>query len=195
MLSIGQDRGIIVNIPSMPLVDIIIVLMILLTLGLVIMAISAIFLRAPYVPTPVAVCEAMIAMANLKGNEVIYDLGAGDARLLIQAMRKHPHITARGSELAFPVYFWAKIKIYFSGQKVDLRLRNLFSEDLRDADCIFLYLMPGIMDQLITKFTKELRPGTKIISYAFSLQKLDPLKTQEVPWIQGKKKIYLYEWQ
>ena len=81
-----------------------------------------------------------------------------------------------------------------SGTKADLRMKNLFEEDLRNADCIFLYLMPGIMEKLLKKFDEELRPGTKIVSYAFTLRGLTPSKTEEVPWIQGKKEILLYEW-
>jgi precorrin-6B methylase 2 len=180
---------------GMQLIDIFIFLAILFVLGIVVMAVSAIFLKVPYVPTPVHVAQKMVTIANLNGSEVIYDLGAGDGRLLIEALRIHPGLTAHGSELSPLVCLWGKTKVLLSGTKVQLRMKNLFLEDLRNADCIFLYLMPGIMDSLLVKFAEELRPGTKIVSYAFPLQGLNPIKTEEVPWIQGKKKILLYEWQ
>ncbi len=178
----------------MQLVDIIIFFVIILIVGVVLMSVSALFLKAPYVPTPIAVCKEMISLADLQGNETIYDLGAGDARLLSLAKDRYPNVTAKGSELAFPVFLWGKIKLILSGKKVEFHLKNLFAENLRDADCIFLYLMPGIMEKLIAKFDAELTPGTKIVSYAFSLHGKDPVEKKEVPWIQGKKYIYLYRW-
>lgn len=176
-------------------VDILIVLVFLLILGVVIMAVSAIFLQTPYVPTPIMVARKMVTMAHLKDSDIIYDLGAGDGRLLIETMGMHPAITAYGSELSPLVCIWGKCKILLSGKKAQLRMKNLFAEDLRDADCVFLYLMPGVMEKLLKKFEKELRPGTKIVSYAFTLRGLTPVRTEEVPWIQGKKQILLYKWQ
>ena len=175
-------------------IDLFILLAILLVLGIVVMAVSAIFLKAPYVPTPLSVAQKMVKIEDLKGTEVVYDLGAGDGRLLIEALHIHPELKAYGSELSPLVCFWGKMKIMLSGTKADLRMKNLFEEDLRNADCIFLYLMPGIMEKLLKKFDEELRPGTKIVSYAFTLRGLTPSKTEEVPWIQGKKEILLYEW-
>lgn len=175
-------------------IDFLIALVMILIFVVVIMAVSAIFLKAPYVPTPVKVAKKMVKLANLEGSEVIYDLGAGDGRLLIQAVSMHPGVTAYGSELSPIVCYWGKLKIWLSGKNAHLSMKNLFTEDLRDADCVFLYLMPGIMEKLLEKFKAELRPGTKIVSYAFTLRGLTPLRTEEVPWIQGKKKILLYEW-
>lgn len=176
-------------------VDALIALVFILILVVVIMAISALFLKAPYVPTPLKVARKMVKMADLRDSDVIFDLGAGDGRLLIEAMAIHPDITAYGSELSPLVCMWGKVKIWRSGKKAQLRMKNLFEEDLRNADCIFLYLMPGIMQKLLKKFEDELRPGTKIVSYAFTLRGLTPVRTEEVPWIQGKKEILLYEWQ
>ncbi|PIR54459.1 hypothetical protein COU75_00755 [Candidatus Peregrinibacteria bacterium CG10_big_fil_rev_8_21_14_0_10_42_8] len=175
-------------------VDILIALVMILILVIVVMAVSAIFLRTPYVPTPFIVAKKMVRIAHLHGNETIYDLGAGDGRLLIEALKLYPEITAYGSELSPFVYYWGRLKILLSGTHAHLRMKNLFTEDLHNADCIFLYLMPGIMEKLLKKFDEELRPGTKIVSYAFTLRGKTPAQTQEVPWIQGKKKIYLYEW-
>lgn len=178
----------------MQLVDIVIVAIIFLVCGVTVTAVASIFLRTPYVPTPKKVAQAMVAMANINSSDTIYDLGAGDGRLLIEAAKQYPGISAKGSELSPLVCLWGKMKIALSGHKVTLKMKNLFAEDLSDADCVFLYLMPGLMNQLLEKFQNELRPGTTIISYAFPLAGHTPLKTEVVPWIQGKKKILLYKW-
>jgi len=178
----------------MLLIDIAIALVILCIFAIAITAVASIFLRTPFVPTSYNVIRTMIDMAHLEDAHVIYDLGAGDARLLVEAHKRYPHIIARGSELSPLVYVWGRLRIFFSGQKVDLRMKDLFTEDLRDADCIFLYLMPGFMKKLNAKFAKELRPGTKIVSYTFPFIGLDPVDTKVVPWIQGKQNVFLYIW-
>lgn len=178
----------------MLIIDIVIAVIILCIFAIVITTVASIFLRTPFVPTPYKVIHTMIAMAHLEDAHVIYDLGAGDARLLVEACKQYPHLVARGSELSPLVYFWGRLRIFFSGQKADLRMKDLFTEDLRDADCIFLYLMPGFMEKLKEKFHKELRPGTKIVSYTFPFTGLHPVETKVVPWIQGTKNVYVYIW-
>lgn len=175
-------------------VDIIIAFLILWVLFLVLMLMTTVFLRAPYVPTPMKVTRKMVEFAELQGKEVIYDLGAGDARLLIEAKRQFPNCIAKGFELSPPVYLLGKFRIWRSRQKVILEMKNFFHRDVSDADCIFLYLMPGAMKKLQKKFEKELKPGTKIVSHAFTFPDRKPLKTMPVPWLQGQKKVLLYEW-
>ena len=175
-------------------IDLAILLLVVLVLALFLMMVSSLFLRAPYVPTPHKVARKMVKMADLQGDEVVYDLGAGDGRLLIDAKRLHPRITARGFELSPPVYYIAKFRIWKSGLDVSMQMKNFFPQDVSDADCIFLYLMPGAMKTLAKKFAEELKPGTKIISHAFIFPDRKPIKKMKVPWLQGEKDLLLYEW-
>lgn len=175
-------------------VDLVIGFMILWVFFIVIMVVSSIFLRAPYVPTPRKVARSMVDFADLRGNETVYDLGAGDARLLIAAKEAHPKVIAKGFELSPPVYFLGLFTIWKSKQKVGLYMRNFFHQNVSDADCIFLYLMPGAMKTLQKKFAKELKPGTKIVSHAFAFPDREPIKTMPVPWLSGTKNVMLYEW-
>lgn len=174
--------------------DIVIGFMVLFTLGIVIMVVSSIFLRAPYVPTPAKVARKMVKFADLQGKEVVYDLGAGDARLLIESKKLHPGITAKGFELSPLVYFVGMFRIWQSRQQVKLWMKNFFHQDVSDADCIYLYLMPGAMKTLQKKFESELKPGTKIVSHAFTFPDRKPIKSMKVPWISGEKDLLLYEW-
>lgn len=73
-------------------------------------------------------------------------------------------------------------------------MRNILSVNVSDADCIFLYLIPHMMKKLEEKFEKELKPGTKIVSYAFSLPHKTPVKEMSVPWLTGERKLRMYEW-
>ena len=175
-------------------IDVIIAFLILWVFAIVLMVVTSIFLRAPYVPTPKGVAKKMVAFADLRGGEIVYDLGARDARLLIEAKRAQPSVTAKGFELSPPVYFVGLFRIWRSGFPISLRMQNFFHQDVSDADCIFLYLMPGAMKTLQKKFEKELKPGTKVISHAFKFPDRAPVKSMPVPWLQGTKELLLYEW-
>ncbi|MDA1292966.1 MAG: SAM-dependent methyltransferase [bacterium] len=174
--------------------DVLIAFLVLWVFAMVLMVVSSIFLRAPYVPTPMKITKKMVKFADLQGKEVVYDLGAGDGRLLIEAKRCHPGVTAKGFELSPPVFFLGLFLIWKSRVEVTLRMKNLFHQDVSDADCIFLYLMPGAMKTLQKKFEKELKPGTKIISHAFKFPGKEPVKSMPVPWLQGQKELRLYIW-
>lgn len=175
-------------------IDLVIGFMIIWVFVIVVMVVSSIFLRAPYVPTPWQVARQMVEFAELTGEEVVYDLGAGDARLLIATKQTHKGVTAIGFELSPPVYLLGRFKIWKSRQKVKLHMKNFFHQDVSNADCIFLYLMPGAMKTLQTKFAKELKPGTKIVSHAFKFPGKEPVKSMPVPWLSGTKNVMLYVW-
>ena len=193
-LHYSLSAGNIATIGHMQPIDVLLAFLILWVFAIVVMAVSTIFLRAPYVPTPMKVTKKMVKFAGLKGDEVVYDLGAGDARLLIESKRCYPDITAKGFELSPPVYYLGRFLIWKSGLSVKLMMKNIFHQDVSDADCIFLYLMPGAMKTLQKKFEKELKPGTKVISHAFKFPGREPVKTMPVPWLKGEKTILLYEW-
>tara|TARA_Y100000310_G_C20633356_1_gene789829 strand:- start:83 stop:628 length:546 start_codon:yes stop_codon:yes gene_type:complete len=175
-------------------IDFLLLLVIILTAIIVVTAVAHIWADVPFVPTPRKVGEEMLDFVELKGKEVVYDLGAGDARLLIAAKRRYPSITATGVEIVPTVWAYGRLRIWLSRQKVKLFLRSVLVQDVSDADCIFLYLIPGLMQKLEKKFDKELKPGTKVVSYAFPFPTKKPIKEKSVPWLKGKSKLFLYEW-
>lgn len=164
------------------------------TLLLAITAVWGLFLGVPSVPTPVPVVRAMIDLANLSGNETIMDLGAGDARLLIEAKKKFPAIKAVGCELNPPVWLIGILRAIFSRVKIELHLQSMLREDLTQVDAIFLYLFPELIGRLTEKFSRELKPGTKIISYMFRLKDREPIETKIVKGYWGESSVYLYRW-
>lgn len=176
------------------MLDLLLLFIIILTAIIVVTAISHIWADVPFIPTPRCVWEEMLKMAKLSGKEKVYDLGAGDARLLIAAKRAHPSITAVGVEIVPTIWTLGKFRIWLSRQKIEFFLRNVLTQDVSDADCIFLYLIPGLMQKLEKKFDAELTPGTKVISYAFYFPSKKPVKEQSVKGLAGKTKLRLYEW-
>lgn len=166
----------------------------LLLLFVLVTALGNLAVRVPFVPTARRIAEEMVRFAKLKGNETVYDLGAGDGRILIATKRLHPHVRAIGWEFVPTVWLLGKLRIWWSGQDVSLRLGNALSQDVRDADCIFLYLFPEAMALLETKCDRELKPGTKVLSYVFRFPNHQPFAQQEVPWMGKTRKLWLYEW-
>lgn len=169
----------------------------LLTVFVFILAITFvahIFLKTPFIPTPKILCREMIRLADFREGDIVYDLGAGDGRLLIMAKRACPEIVARGYEVVPTIWFLGKVCTWVSKENVELRCQNLFAANLRDADTVFLYLIPSHMRKLEEKFARELRPGTKIISHGFSLPSREPTKVLQVPCGRRVRKVLLYEW-
>lgn len=165
--------------------------------------IGSLCVLVPFVPTPKEVVRRMIAFAELKGNETVYDLGCGDARILIEAMKRQPNLKAVGYELPLGIWILAKMRVFLSGLPIEVHMRDLWTADLRDADVVFLYLFPGICEKLQKKLDNELKPGSKVISHGFPLPAKKPVKMERVPlsswnFIRPPKKkgprVFLYEW-
>ena len=152
------------------------------------------FIGVPYVPTSRKIAEHMVNCAMLQGHERVYDLGAGDGAILRVAKRKHPGIHATGVELLPTVWFIGKMRMILFGPRFDLRLSSMFNCSVRDADVIFLYLFPHVMERLAKKFDVELKPGTRVVSHGFSFPGRTPEQTFRVPAYRRTKFIHLYRW-
>lgn len=155
-------------------------------------AMVSIFIRVPYVPSRMNVVHKMISVAKLKKNEVVYDLGCGDGRLLLEAA-KSKQVLAKGYEAAPIPFLLAKLKNFIHRAHVKIYPHNFFKADLKDANVVFCYLGPETMTNLYKKLKKECRKGTRIISNTFSIREAKPVKV----WTKNPKQklpnIYLYE--
>jgi len=149
-------------------------------------------LRRPdvhYVPTPQAVVDAMLRMANVTANDVVYDLGCGDGRIPVTAAQR---FGARGVGIDIdPVRInEANENAKNAGvtDKVKFLNQDLFESDFRDATVVTLYLLPSLNVKLMPKLKAELKPGTRIVSHAFDMgTEWPPEKTEQV---EGKNIYY-----
>lgn len=154
------------------------------------MILHLVVLRVPYIPTSRAIVQAMVQLARLQGRETVIDLGAGDGRILIEAVRSYPGITAIGIEYVPTVWLLGTFVIWRSRIPVTLRLGDALTADVANADVIFLYVLPSLMHKLEQKFQKELRKGTVIVSHSFSF----PGRRAEEEVVTGGKTIRRYVW-
>ena len=132
----------------------------------------------PYVPTPWPVVDDMLRLVDVRADDVLYDLGSGDGRLVIEAAKRY---RARGVGVEMQADL---VKAAVAGAKragVAERVRfvqgDLFDTDLHEATVVTLYLLPKFAARLVPKLRAELRPGARIVSHDYPL---DPWPADKV---------------
>ena len=150
-------------------------------------------LRPPdvkFVGTPQNVVEAMLTLAKVTPVDVVYDLGSGDGRIPITAAKL---FGARGVGIEIDPFHLRIARDNVSkagiGERVTFLNEDLFQADIHDATVVTLFLLPKLNLQLIPKFRRELRPGTRIVSHKFDMgDDWPPEQSQDVNGLM----IYLW---
>lgn len=143
----------------------------------------------PYVPTPQEVVDEMLKLGNVSKNDVLYDLGSGDGRIVITAAQKfgtrgtgidiNPERIKEANENAQKASVTDKVKFLE---------QDLFEANFKDATVVTLYLLPGINLKLRPKLWHDLKPGTRIVSHSFDMGDWTPEKEVDV----SGRKIYFW---
>lgn len=145
--------------------------------------------QVPYVPTPHAVVEEMLRLANVTPDDVLYDLGCGDGRIVIAAAQR---FGARGVgvDINPQRISEAQANAQQAGvaDRVQFLQQDLFATDLHAATVVTLYLLPTINLQLRSILLEQLRPGSRVVSHEFHMDDWRPDRTAEV----DDHKIYLW---
>lgn len=149
-------------------------------------------LSAPYVPTRKRDLKRIYEIAQIRPGQVVYDLGAGDGRILIYGA-KHYGIKGVGCELALFPLLSSKIKALCAGVsgQLSLRWKNLYKIDVSEADLVVSYLLPKTMGKLKKKFEQELKPGAKVIACGFEVPGWEHVKYDK----PDKRHVGLYLYQ
>ncbi len=150
----------------------------------------------PFVPTPRAIIDGMVEFADLKPNQIVYDLGAGDGRVLFAAEKREPTIRGIGYEGAIGVWLLAKLRIAMRRSKITMRREDFMKNvDFSDADVIFTYLSIASMKKLKPKFDVQLKDGARVVTHAFRVPDMVPEKERMVNMPMGRgSRIYSYVW-
>jgi precorrin-6B methylase 2 len=139
-------------------------------------------LDVPYVPTPPEVVERMLKMAKVGKNDVLFDLGCGDGRIVVTAAKTHG---ARGTgiDLDPERIREARKNAEQAGvaDKVSFKVADLFETDVSAASVVTLYLLPNVNTRLRPQLWKQLKVGSRVVSHAFDMgPEWPPEKTDSV---------------
>ncbi|EKD92524.1 MAG: histone methylation DOT1 family protein [uncultured bacterium] len=174
------------------LTNLLLILILIFCVLLLLTFIINLFSGAVSVPSNKATIEQMLKEAKLEKGDVVYDLGCGDGRLLIQAEKKYGAIGI-GYENAPLIFLIAIANKWINGSSVQIRFRNFFKDSLSNAKTIFLYLSPEVQKKLSPKIQKECKKNTLIVSNTFHVPELKLLKKIEKNKTKKIKTIYLYK--
>ena len=132
-------------------------------------------LDTPYVPTPQAVVDRMLAVAQVSSGDTVIDLGSGDGRIMITAAQRHgargfgveidPRLVQGSNEAARRLGVSDRVKF--------LR-QDLFNTDFHEANVLTLYLLPDVNIALRPKILAELKPGTRVVSHDYDMREWRP---------------------
>jgi SAM-dependent methyltransferase len=136
---------------------------------------------APFVPTPEDVVEEMLKLAEVGKNDVVYDLGSGDGRIVITAAKKYG-AKGVGFDIDEGLVKQAQENARKAGvaDRVEFRVQDVMTVDLSPATVVTLYLLPESNLKLRPRLQSQLWPGARIVSHDFDMGDWEPAKTLKV---------------
>ncbi len=137
---------------------------------------------APYVPTLKKNANTMLKLADIKKGMKVYDLGAGDGRLVERAAKKGANAVGYEISFALFVFFWLRKAVFMRKGKVIWG--SIWRKDISDADIVMCFLMPRAMERFEKKKFGTMKKGARLVSNIFPLPNTKAEKTE--------KGVYLY---
>lgn len=166
-------------------------LIMLLALGFLFFALSSllsVISGAQFVETPTTLFSDIVALANLRPGQQFVELGSG-AGTLCRFVAGHTKARVLGVDINPTLTIYAKLR----GLKISnarFALGDVRKTDLSAADVVYVYMLPPLLRTLDSKFSAELQPGARVISYAFPLPDRKP--TRMLPKAPNRGALYLY---
>lgn len=145
----------------------------------------------PYVPTPMKTVARMLEMAKVKPSDVLYDLGSGDGRIVISAVRDYGALRAVGVDIN-------PVRIRESNEnarkagvtdKVKFYEANIFEHDFSEATVLLMYLLTEVNIKLRPRILSILKPGTRVVTHDFDMGEWEP---DDVASMDGFRHVYMW---
>jgi SAM-dependent methyltransferase len=149
---------------------------------------------APFVTSPQSVVDKMLEAADIKPNEIVYDLGSGDGRVLIAAAQKYG-ARGVGVEISEPLVKSTndRLRKLNLADRVQIVHEDLMKVDLSQADVVIIYLETKSNELLRPNLEKYLRPGSRVVSHDFEVKGWKPARTERIDAFNRAHAIYVYE--
>jgi cyclopropane fatty-acyl-phospholipid synthase-like methyltransferase len=146
-----------------------------------------------WVPSDLVIVKKMLEMAGVGRNDVVYDLGSGDGRIVIMAARE---FGARGVGVDIDPGLIVKARANAAAAGVADRVtfieQDLFTADISQATVVAIYLSTEVNLRLLPKLRRELRPGARIVSHDYDLGDWPAEQTVTVPFDNRDHLIFLW---
>ncbi|MDD4268476.1 MAG: methyltransferase domain-containing protein [Pirellulales bacterium] len=152
--------------------------------------------RAPdvvYVPTPHDVVDKMLEMARVKKEDVVYDLGCGDGRIVVAAAKKGAKAIGYDLSRERVEEARANVKKNKVEKLAEIFEKDIFTLDLSEANVITLYLLPKLNVKLIPQLEK-LKPGSRIVSHDFDMKGVQPDRMVHMTSQEDGESHTIYLW-
>ena len=151
-------------------------------------------LQVPFVPTPDPVVRRMLTVADVKPGELVYDLGAGDGRILCSVVKDF-NAKAIGVELHESRYeaIAKRIEREHLGHSAGVVRANFFHVNLSQADVVTLYLLTSVNSLIKPKLERELKAGARVVSHDFPVNGWIPIYVEKVRDRFNDHMVYLYQ--
>ncbi len=148
---------------------------------------------APFVPSPERVVQRMLEMAEVGKNDVVYDLGSGDGRILFAAAQGF-QARAVGIEINPTLVELTRARVTEMGleKRIEVRQEHLLEADLSDATVVTVYLLSSSNEVLRPKLERELKAGSRVVSLDFQFQDWEPAVVADVEGESRGHRIFVY---
>lgn len=129
----------------------------------------------------------IITLAKIDKNDTVYELGSGDGEFLL-LLGKRVGAKSVGVEIDPLRHYIAKLRVKLAGMEdtITLKKKSFHDEDISNATVVYVYLIPRVLKKILPKLKKELKRGTKVISYRYQMDL--PLVKED-----KKHKLFLYQ--
>lgn len=145
-------------------------------------------LDVPYAETRTEAVEKMLDMANIAPGDRVIDLGTGDGRMLLQAAARGAGGLGVDIDPVLVASANASAERQGVADRVTFRTQDLFDTPIADADVVTMFLLPEINLKLRPRLLRELRPGARVVSHAFTMGDWRPDRAERV----GGARLYLW---
>jgi SAM-dependent methyltransferase len=148
----------------------------------------------PYEPTPPNVLGVMLTLADVRAGDVVYDLGCGDGRVVIAAVKKAPGVRGVCVDIDPQRIREARRNAAAArvADRIEFRTEDLFQTRIADATVVMIFLWPEINLKLRPRLERELRPGTRIVSHWHDMGDWAP--EQRISVTAGARPRPVYLW-
>jgi predicted O-methyltransferase YrrM len=148
----------------------------------------------PYEPTPPNVLGVMLTLADVRAGDVVYDLGCGDGRVVIAAVKKAPGVRGVCVDIDPQRIREARSNAAAQGvaDRIEFRTEDLFETKISDATVVMLFLWPEINLKLRPRLERELRPGTRIVSHWHDMGDWEPEQRISVTASARPRPVFLW---